>query len=108
MLRFWIGLLVAATAAACGGEGKRSLADQGRRDYAANCTACHHPDPRRDGALGPAVAGSSRALLEARVLRAEYPPGYQPKRQTRQMMALPHLAPQLEALAVYLADVLED
>lgn len=108
MLRFWIGFLVSAVASACGGAPERSLAEQGRRVYAANCTACHHPDPRREGAIGPSVAGSSRALLEARVLRAEYPPGYRPKRRTCQMVALPHLAPQLEALAVYLADTRED
>ncbi len=94
-----MALLVAV---ACG-EGKElSLAEQGRRIYVANCTACHHSDPALDGTLGPASAGSSRELLEARVLRAEYPPGYSPKRSTQQMVALPYLEPYIEALAAYL------
>jgi mono/diheme cytochrome c family protein len=71
--------------------------------YAANCLACHAADPARDGALGPAVAGASRALIEARVLRAEYPPGYTPKRDSRVMVALPHLAGDLDALEAYLS-----
>ena len=58
-----------------------------------------------DGTLGPAVAQSSRALVEARVLRAEYPPGYTPKRDTATMPALPFLAPEVPYLAAYLASV---
>ena len=50
-------------------------------------------DPRTDGSLGPAVAGASLELLTARVLRAEYPAGYTPKRETRVMVPLPHLEP---------------
>lgn len=80
-----------------------ALAERGRRVYVANCIACHNQDPAREGGLGPAVAGSSRALLEARVLRAEYPPGYEPKRDTRVMIALPHLEGELDALHAFLA-----
>jgi len=80
-----------------------ALAERGRRVYAANCIACHHQDPTREGGLGPPVAGSSRALLEARVLRAAYPPGYEPKRDTRIMIALPHLEGELDALHAFLA-----
>jgi mono/diheme cytochrome c family protein len=61
----------------------------------ANCIACHSMNPAQDGALGPAVAGASLALLEARVLRGEYPEGYVPKRPSRVMIPLPHLEPQL-------------
>jgi mono/diheme cytochrome c family protein len=67
-----------------------------------NCIACHAQDPSQDGALGPAVVGSSRELLEARVLRAEYPPGYTPKRDSQIMIALPHLANEIDALHAYL------
>jgi mono/diheme cytochrome c family protein len=76
--------------------------EAGRSVYNANCIACHSLDPSEDGALGPAVAGSSLALLDARVLRAEYPEGYEPKRKTRVMVALPHLEPRLPELAAYL------
>ena len=69
----------------------------------ANCIACHDRDPGREGVLGPAIAGSSRELIEARVMRAEYPPGYKPKRDTNLMPAQPFLRPQIEPLAAYLA-----
>jgi mono/diheme cytochrome c family protein len=80
-------------------------AAEGRQVYAANCTACHNQDPTQPGALGPAVAGSSEGLLEAKVLRGEYPPGYTPKRESHAMIPLPHLANEIPALAAYLASV---
>ena len=79
--------------------------ERGRKVYLANCTACHNTDPGLPGAIGPAVAGSQRALIEARVLRAEYPPGYTPKRPTHAMVALPQLAGSIDDLAAYLASV---
>ncbi len=105
MRRGWILISGLLLVLACG-EGKEfSPAEQGARVYAVNCTACHHPDPTRDGTLGPAVAGSSRELIEARVVRGEYPPGYTPKSQSQQMVALPYLAPQIDALAAYLSEL---
>ena len=84
-------------------ESATNLASRGERIYNVNCIACHHRDPTQDGGLGPPVAGSSRELLEARVMRGEYPPGYTPKADTRLMIALPHLEPELDALAAFLA-----
>ena len=78
MSRVWRVVLSGLGLLACPGTGELDPAEMGRRVYAAYCTACHHTDPRQDGTLGPAVAGSSYALLEARILRAEYPPGYPP------------------------------
>jgi mono/diheme cytochrome c family protein len=80
-----------------------SLVARGRAVYVGNCIACHNPDPTQDGGLGPSVAGASRELLEARVLRADYPPGYTPKRDSHLMIALPHLAGDIDALHAYLA-----
>ncbi len=80
------------------------LAKRGRQVYMANCIACHSQDPAIDGALGPAVAGSSRELVEARVLRAEYPEGYTPKRPSKVMIALPHLGGDIDALTAFLAE----
>ena len=76
--------------------------ERGRRAYVANCIACHNPDPTREGTLGPAIAGSPLALVEARVLRAEYPPGYTPKRSSALMPAQPFLKADVPALAAYL------
>jgi mono/diheme cytochrome c family protein len=95
----------AALVVACSDAGPAlsPQAERGRAVYVANCIACHAANPAADGALGPAVAGASRELLEARVLRAAYPPGYTPKRESRVMVSLPHLADELDALAAYLA-----
>ena len=98
----------AKPAAAAPVEDTRSeaeLVEAGRAVYMGNCIACHNPDARVDGALGPSVAGASLELIEARVLRSEYPEGYTPKRDTRVMVALPHLEPKLKELTVYLASL---
>jgi mono/diheme cytochrome c family protein len=76
--------------------------EKGRQVYLAQCTACHHPDPAKDGTMGPAVKGSSPALLEARVLRAAYPPGYRPKRDSKVMPPRPDLARSVPDLAAFL------
>ena len=79
-----------------------SLVERGKHYYKNVCTACHNGDPSKDGTLGPAVAGSSLALLEAKVLRGEYPPGYTPKRGTSAMPRFEFLAPEIPGLAAYL------
>lgn len=81
-----------------------AAAAEGRGIYLSSCIACHNADPNLPGSLGPEIAGSARALLEARVLRGAYPPGYTPKRSTRAMVPLPHLADKIDALAAYLAE----
>jgi mono/diheme cytochrome c family protein len=100
------GLAVLALAAAvggCSGQGALSPeAERGRQVYVAQCTACHSSDPAQNGPLGPAVRGSTRELLEARLLRGTYPPGYVPKRPSAVMQPMPHLAGSLGDLAAYL------
>ena len=78
------------------------LTERGKSVYVQQCIACHNVDPAQPGALGPAVKGSSRELLEARVVRGEYPPGYTPKRTTTTMVALPQLSGDIDALTAYL------
>ena len=100
-------ILVAFSAGCPQKPDARPLSDaslRGRTVYRTACTTCHHPDPSKDGSLGPAVLGSSKELLEARVLRAEYPPGYAPKRTSTAMMPLPHLSADIDALAAFLAE----
>lgn len=87
---------------ACQPSSDETPVERGRRAYMANCTACHNQDPTKEGTLGPAIAGSSRALVEARVLRAEYPPGYTPKRDSSLMPAQPFLKKEVPDLAAYL------
>ena len=101
-----VGIAVAAALAlACSGGGGSDPVEAGRKAYVANCTACHNQDPTRDGSMGPALAGSPAALVEARVLRAEYPPGYTPKRDSKLMPAQPFLKADVPALAAYLGSL---
>lgn len=77
--------------------------DKGRTLYTLRCASCHNPgNPTQDGALGPAIAGSSRELLDARLNHGGYPEGYAPKRATKLMQRLPHTPAELEALHAYL------
>jgi mono/diheme cytochrome c family protein len=93
----------AAMLAACSERRPQdALAARGRQIYQAQCITCHASDPAQPGALGPPVKGSSPELLEARVLRGAYPPGYTPKRSTAVMPPQPGLAPEIPALAAYL------
>jgi mono/diheme cytochrome c family protein len=97
-------LALAAGAAACTRKGPAlsPLAERGRTVYQTSCIACHNADPRKAGAVGPEIFGSSMELLTARVLKAEYPPGYAPKRTTIQMAPLPQLEKDLPALHAFL------
>ncbi|HEX6810364.1 MAG TPA: c-type cytochrome [Planctomycetota bacterium] len=81
------------------------LVQRGQDVYRKVCLQCHHANPMRDGTgaiQGPAIADASLELLEARVLRNEYPKGYKPKRATRNMTAFPSLAPDIPALHAFL------
>ena len=79
------------------------LVAQGRGAFMSNCIACHNMNPTQPGSIGPAIAGSSLELLEGKVIRNEYPPGYTPKRDTQAMVPLPHLEAQIPAIHAYLA-----
>jgi mono/diheme cytochrome c family protein len=100
-----LGLALALAGAGCGGGSGDDPAARGRAVYLANCVACHHTNPKLAGPVGPPLAGSSRALIEAKVMRNEYPPGYTPQRSTRAMVPLPHLEADLDALAAYLGSI---
>ena len=91
--------------AACKPADSVDPVETGRRVYLANCIACHNADPAKDGNVGPAVAGSPADLVEARVMRAQYPPGYTPKRTTQLMPAQPFLSDAVPSLAAYLGSL---
>ena len=93
---------VALALAGCGGEKLSPEAERGRTVYNSQCTACHAFDPAQPGAVGPEVKGASRDLLEAKIVRGAYPPGYKPKRPTSVMPPQPQVAGDIPALAAYL------
>jgi len=97
-------LALAASACSSGETSQEmSAADRGERVYKNVCIACHNADPSQPGSLGPAVAGSSRELLEHRVLHGTYPEGYVRQRSSAVMPQFPHLAGSIDDLAAYLA-----
>ena len=101
--RAFVVIAISAALAGCSGQSALSPeAERGRQVYLAHCTSCHSSDPAQNGPLGPAVKGSSRALLEARLLRGAYPPGYTPKRPSAVMQPMPHLAGSLDDLGAFL------
>ena len=79
-----------------------ALLKRGKAIYGAMCIACHNADPRREGALGPALAGAGAELVRLKVLENKYPPGYAPKRPTAQMVMLPHLKDDVPGIVAYL------
>ena len=111
MKRYFVAgfLLLALVSAGCskkseGPQAKGKDADwqRGRAVFLANCVACHNNDPSKDGPIGPAIKGSPRELIEARVLTSAYPPGYKPKRTTKVMPQFPFLKSEIPYLAAYL------
>jgi mono/diheme cytochrome c family protein len=102
-----LGLSVFLATACSNDDGAKTAknpdADRGRAVFLANCIACHNNDPSRDGAIGPAIKGSPRELLQARVLTSGYPPNYRPKRPTKIMPQFPFLRDEIPYLAAYLA-----
>jgi len=96
------GFAAMVLAAACNSEPPDSV-EKGRMVYTTNCVVCHNPNPNLPGSQGPAIAGSSQALLEARVLHLTYPPGYTPQRKTHAMRAFPQLKNHISDLHAFLA-----
>jgi mono/diheme cytochrome c family protein len=99
-----LGTAVALIIAACSKPRALSAVDRGEVVYRTNCISCHNRDPNLAGPLGPAIAGSPRSLIEARVLHGTYPPGYAPQRKSHTMRALPWLDGHVDDLTAYLAD----
>ena len=100
-----VGALLVAAALGSACSESRPLdpaAERGRQIYLAQCIACHNTDPSLPGAVGPKIRGSSRELLEAKIVRGSYPPGYAPKRPTKIMPPQPGLAPEIPDLAAFL------
>lgn len=79
-------------------------AQRGRGVYMNVCVACHAADPSQDGALGPNLVGATRELIEWRVVKGAYPPGYTPKRTTGAMPAFPHLAGNVDDLYAFVRE----
>lgn len=102
-----LGAALALTSACGRDEGTQEVTGpdpaRGRRMYIATCIVCHNIDPSKPGSQGPAVKGSSVELLEAKVLRKTYPPGYKPQRTTSAMPTYPQVRKRIADIAAFLA-----
>jgi mono/diheme cytochrome c family protein len=95
--------LLLLLSACSGGEANVDTAQaRGEKIYKNICATCHGASPTEAGTVGPAIAGSSAELIEAKLLHNGYPAGYRPKRNTKLMAPLPHLAGAVPELAAYL------
>lgn len=83
-------------------EVKSGDAEKGKTVYNTFCIACHNPDPALAGPIGPEIKGSSRELLEARVMRGQYPDDYTPKRETKIMPPMTNLVNDIDHLTEFL------
>ena len=101
-------------AAACSGSGDDNwrgwdpspAAKRGETTFAMGCASCHNfRNPFERGIQGPDVARSSRELLEARIMRAEYPPDYTPKQAGNTMAKLPQYKDRIDDLFAFLSEV---
>jgi mono/diheme cytochrome c family protein len=101
-LIFSICLFVLISQACAQKQSPSLLTQKGKTVYLTSCIACHNVDPAKPGALGPAVAGSSKELLKARILEAKYPAGYKPKKNTKLMVPMPQNKGDIDALYEYL------
>ena len=95
-------LVIGFGAVACSNPKLSPSAERGRQVYLGQCTTCHSIDPSQPGPVGPPLKGASRGVLEAKVLRGEYPPGYTPKRPTTLMPPQPALGGEIPNLAAFL------
>ena len=102
MRRLLLATLATLALAGCDQAQLSPSAERGRQIYLSQCVSCHGPDPAQAGPIGPQIKGSSKELLEAKVVSGTYPAGYTPKRPTTVMLPLPALASDIPALADYL------
>jgi mono/diheme cytochrome c family protein len=103
IVKFLAAVLAAIVAAGCDSSPRMpEAAQRGQVFYRTNCASCHNRNPNLPGPIGPAIAGSPRALVEARVLHRSYPPGYHAKRSTHLMLPLPWMAGHIGDLTAYL------
>lgn len=114
MQRALLAIAALAMVTACsdsGGKGRgwknpSQAALRGEQTFALGCASCHNfKDPFSRGMQGPAIARSSRELLEARIMRAEYPPGYTPKQAGNTMAKLPQYKDRIDNLHAFLQEV---
>jgi len=96
-------VLLVGMATGCPQKNEDPAVTRGKQAYMGTCIACHNMNPALDGSVGPAIQGASKEVLEAKIMRGEYPAGYKAKRETKIMPPQPQLAANIDDLAAFLA-----
>ena len=90
------------TLASCTKKADVEALEKGKTIYMSRCISCHNADPKKPGSIGPEIFGSSKDLLETKILSMKYPSGHRPKRDTRLMPVMPELKGDIEGLQKFL------
>jgi len=97
----YLSLLVFISACS-GPQGESTPYTRGKAVYNSECTSCHNTNPDLDGSVGPALRGSSYALIYNKLILGTYPEGYTPKRNSNLMSKFTGLYPDTPDLYFYL------
>ncbi len=79
--------------------------EKGKEIYLATCIKCHNKDPNVKGAIGPELTDAPLEIMQAKVATGRYPdvlpPGFIPKRKTKQMVKQPQALPDVPSIHAY-------
>lgn len=83
-----------------------TLIAHGKEVYTKNCLTCHNKDPNVKGAIGPELVDAPLEVMIVKVRTGRYPdvlpPGFVPKRKTKQMRKFPNLEADVPAIHAYI------
>ncbi len=103
-----VGTAVAAEAAPAV-DPQAALIEKGRKLYVSNCISCHNRDPNIAGAIGPIMVDAPLSVMTSKVMTGRYPdvlpPGFVPKRNTKQMRPLKKLQNDIPAIHAWVQSV---
>mgnify|MGYP001161493039 FL=1 len=99
-------LLISFILSGCSSEGTNNISsdsyEKGEIVYKTLCISCHHIDPRKDGILAPAIAGSDYELIKSMIMTGRPPKGVKQKWPEAKMAPLPHLKESIPHLHDYI------
>ena len=79
--------------------------NKGKEIYLSTCIKCHNKDPNVKGAIGPELTDAPLEIMQAKVATGRYPdvlpPGFVPKRKTKQMIKQPQALADVPSIHAY-------
>lgn len=78
---------------------------KGKAVYLSTCIKCHNKDPNVKGPIGPELVDAPLEVMQHKVATGRYPevlpPGFVPKRKTKQMAKLPNALMDVPSIHAY-------